>query len=1307
MENTFDRPSITMDPSQSADTDREDTISLTSTIDEELDPEQDWEVENLHAEAVYNREPCLLIEWTGYSLNDATWEPIQNLDDGLLANWETRKEEYRKGVKPKFKIGTWRKAVVDNLREKVARCEARNRKRQRLGLEPRQYPTLNERSRHLDDYPDDPEFEDEVLDTSAADQDRNVLNDTQSARNQSRHDGGLPRPQAADSGPGATSTVQSQDSPPQEPYKGTSRPKPTDKNLPDEPRAKSPPSRPQPPRRTSSTTSGATLNSSTTSKIAKQPTHRAPPTESTTRPARPVIRRSSTADSGNVFSGGKVRKIRRTLHEAASDPSQKPQFLKSRYQRIIEKARRDKEGTAVPNRLPTSFFTLGRGYQKLPTSIPQASAEAEGAQEITSPPESTTQMESMKKKKRKSVHWEDGENQTSNQDSMDLDTEESLFMSSPPIFHEHHKHQLDHQGIRLRSPPAPLRESPASDDTPLELPPTGSSHEFPDSRNVSKIVQVGSDASKTLSITFRDMPKDPDLHWLSSFKEQARLIFKHTCTAQDFFGQPSIREVQLYQGNVSSATAGIALEALGDRLSIGSLGIFHYGEDCCVLLYPSRCEDWAGQTSSALDAKQYPLRCSIFRSSFGPSMLAPITTTTSQSTDQALRTMDHRKFCGVSYERLIPSDVWNTGKPHFFLAFPKHSSQQAILVSQWLRYSSSDCSISVSTFAGHWSSFIKLGHGTVIIHEDAVWAIRRFPGFVNLLHGPRARFSFWVFSRALQAQPMVLSIKAPSIGLGDPRLLPIFPSDIAVLVTPSFLVSQPAQAYALVKWFRQRASGPDKLVTCAGIDQWLCDLATAKLLPDEDRREAGGVSETRLKTSFMLREFVDATGLDGVDGSHVSAPDLIDGNDEQSLVNWFGWWSIMNMDRVRKFYVFGSSDSYPRKGFTRRIKWLNYQTGTVNDPTEVDARFKSAEERSGKSVTQSAVGGSLLRLIPDERALTLQNHIAALHSSAMATGWCPIIPYRIPVSYWSSDMAYHFRDYHSEFQTYDSWFRFFKSSQGTKPPTGPKKLAGYNTLGGLFYTIDGKWDPKAFTQDVLPFRRPWIALYRPVEPHRRYWEESELFIWDLTSRDKFHPGQKVYEGDLMEAQRQLIDLVRSQSPHLNLKLPLRRVWLGGFDRLSSIYTHPLEITLDQFNAFLQDLKRTVPSPADKIEGRGWRLVNHGMAPPGPIGDPMDLDDQPAQEHEAVQEGAADLKMIYHPPRGNGRQRRSKCANRLYQWSKEAEKQGHDEFEYTFRPTMEWYLEQLAEGRGFEHIKVMSWEAIFAQLHIMSPDRNGV
>jgi hypothetical protein len=32
--------------------------------------------------------------------------------------------------------------------------------------------------------------------------------------------------------------------------------------------------------------------------------------------------------------------------------------------------------------------------------------------------------------------------------------------------------------------------------------------------------------------------------------------------------------------------------------------------------------------------------------------------------------------------------------------------------------------------------------------------------------------------------------------------------------------------------------------------------------------------------------------------------------------------------------------------------------------------------------------------------------------------------------------------------------------------------------------------------------------------------------------------------------------------------------------------------------------------------------------------------------------------------------------------------------FEFQPTTEWYLEQAGEGRGYEHMRVDSWEAFF-------------
>lgn len=1302
----------------------DDEISITSTIEEEIDSETDFDVDKVLSEGVVEGQTQYLIKWTGYELHDATWEPRGNLDHQTLADWKAEKKRRRNGTVPKFKVSIWKEAVLQNLRAKHLRHKARNQKRRRLGLDTtKKEISFEQASQFLDFYPsDDQESQDENAAQRAP---RGSIQSTQEQlkRTGSQSHSDASRRSSTDSISTPHPQPQRQELRPGEPSLRTPQSSSIDKGPHSDSRVEQllpSVARPQLPQRPlSDTAESVGRNASKSASNTKQPVSRGLATRPMILPNRPaVLRRTSSADT-NVFAGGKVRKKRSTLLEAAVDPSQKPQFLKSRHQRLIEKGLRDKEGTVAPAILPSRLITLRVGPENL------AAKPAEGGpsvQTVASPDSGPAEGDPAKnnQKKRKSVHWDDGVDA-----AMDLDAESSLFvrdhtpLAGTDVAHEDSKPQI--RGpvgpSRLKSPPLPPRlSSPVIEDTGMVDSPQDTTLQWPSNRDISKMAQIGSDPIKTLDITFFGMPDDATLHWLSQFKLKDCLVFAFTCTAKDFSAQPALRAAQFYEGSVSSHKEQSALEALAERLKIGSLGVFSYQDDYCVLLYPSKSEDWNKQ-GSIVQAGQdpMPLRYLIFKpsSSLVPQMLAPVSTSAavnSREVDLALCLIDPTVFGGVSYERLVPSAQQKLGEPHFFLAFPEPNKQEAILLSQWLRHADKDCKISVSDTPGHWSSFVKLAHGIVIIHEDAVWAVRRFPEFLRLLRDRTKKFAFWLLTRGLQSVPLFPRTRPMESDIGDIRLTPIFPKGMAILITPSFLTSQPEQAYHFVKWFRRCTlfMPGSKLVACAGIDQWLFDLGIGE--HPSQNSTSGEVSSRdkeattkRVKTAIMLRDWSQPPPPYGTECTLVSAPESIDGHDEQSLVNWFGYWSVLNMNRFRDFVVLGSGDRHPARNFSTRLKTPIYRPGTTHDPEEAEARSNSGED-SGDLEMQPGPRADSLQLVPDDSADALHGHLNGLLREVSSLGWFPVVFYKIPISYWSSDMAFHFRDYRSKFATYDKWFRFWNIDR-----TLIKGKAASNTTAGFFYTIDGNWDSRTLEHGKVPSRSPWFAFYRPVQPHIMPWRESELLIWDLNCREKFSKREEIYEGELPEAQHQLIRYIGDRAEHMNIKVPLRKVWLGGFDHLPSDYHHPIDITLFHLREYLVDLKMSVPIPAHRIPERGWKLVKWGPAPLRSIEDPMEVDEPASTDEPGLKPDTGqprDLKMVFHPPRGNGRPGPSRCKNWFYLSAKEAVVRGKEDFEYLFRPTMEWYLEQLAEGRGFEHIQVASWETIFKQYDIPEDTHQG-
>ncbi|KAJ9133518.1 hypothetical protein NKR23_g10668 [Pleurostoma richardsiae] len=115
--------------------DFDDAISVTSTVEGSHDPDEEYEVEGIRDEVVdENGATYFLVEWTGFNLDQCTWEPETNLGPDIRQMmWETKKAT----MSPEERARE-RQEVEDAqqrvLQEKLERHKRRNAARKRRGL---------------------------------------------------------------------------------------------------------------------------------------------------------------------------------------------------------------------------------------------------------------------------------------------------------------------------------------------------------------------------------------------------------------------------------------------------------------------------------------------------------------------------------------------------------------------------------------------------------------------------------------------------------------------------------------------------------------------------------------------------------------------------------------------------------------------------------------------------------------------------------------------------------------------------------------------------------------------------------------------------------------------------------------------------------------------------------------------------------------------------------------------------------------------------------------------------------------------
>lgn len=1231
-----------------AEEDFDDEISLTSTGDENGGPDDELFVTKILAERQVDGETRCLIQWQDLSLAEATWEPRENLTGALMAVWEKTKADQRNGLVPKFRLQEWKDANIQHYKSRLARHHLRNLVRARRGYPQTIWTPLQEVLEELAVY-SNAEDEADRVDPSPANKSLHQglsHNHASSPTNQLEERSSEPPTELLVDSHYPQKTMQ-------ERLSGTS----------DKGRAVSPseklsldhPAKLKSTLKDVETTTRKSVrfmipSSGTSHEVLKRPSlsHRTPA-------ARP-------AGYTNVFAGGRTRKGRGTLSEAAVNPETHPKFLNSRLKRKIELQRRNREGINAPVQLPSGLISLDHNNPQATPSEHQSANDAKDDDQANGKRRSPT---------KGVAHWED--------EPMEIDPSDSLFVSeqtSPDA--------SDDEAAQLNSPDC--GKQPESQTV---------------SKTVSKTVQLGPDMLSVVTLSFDGIPHETGLSWAKQFRSNERLIFTHSCTSQDFLCQTgangNLSIVRLCEGTVLSYTENDSLKSLASNLRLGSLGLLCRNESFYIYMFFSHKSD--GQPIH--DSDDATLEYTIFKpvDSLGPLMMAPapqLRVSDKRDKSSAFFSRPLDRIFGQTYEQLLPIHARDAEKHNFFLAFPPRAGQEALLLSRWLRDSRSNCDIRTSYSAGHWSSFLKLTHGVVIIHEDALWSIRLFPRFYDLLHGRRANFMFWMFSRSLLPVHSLGSRDSPASPPGDIHLHPVFDPGAAFLITPSFLVSEPEHAYSFLKWFWNNyvkivdVSRPRKLVLCAKVDEWMHSLSLEKIMmrhkhpitASEGELSAKGISdkaiECRWKTLKLLQQLV-ADAADKSTGSIVLAPEAIDGNDEQSLVNWFGWWSTLHIDQFRRYTVIGCGWQTEER-LLRTLRAPNYDDNIINDPDGPLSGLPSQPEPS-KSF-------SAPRSAREDESSLINSRLFEI-AKAPRRDWCPVNMYWFPVAYSTSDVAFRLGDIESKYDTYEKWFNFFWK----KFEVFHKTKGSQNSYAGLFYTFDEHQASSRTFNSVQ--RSPWVAIFRAVSPHFRPWKSSELFIWDINYSESISNGRRFCYSDLLEAQQRLIEHIRERTRDV---LPLEKVWVGAFG-VKPGGAAALDVTLQWLDSVLGKVRDWIPAPAKEIPGRGWVPVTPERSSGDRKGNSVltdaDTDVNTVKGNLQSEDDKSPRKTIFHPPQGHGQQKFTKCRNRLYQRARQIDpKLEGRSFEYIFRPTMDWYNEQCEEGRGFEHVKVMPWRDVF-------------
>ncbi|CAN8103477.1 unnamed protein product [Discula destructiva] len=852
-------------------------------------------------------------------------------------------------------------------------------------------------------------------------------------------------------------------------------------------------------------------------------------------------------------------------------------------------------------------------------------------------------------------------------------------------------------------------------------------------QSVSKKIKLSTSPTSILDVTFDSIPtsdiSDADQQWLHDFLGTDCLDVGHMFLAESLITRvPTLAEFRpLCAGLVSSDNGADSLEVVADHLRVGSSGLFLAQAQFNLVLFPTKCAefekliDFGGEPTSpenvALKYLMFSSATPIFR------LMRP-----SSNTVEGLQAFVGKEklllfptILGMQFSQLIaPSDKNKKKLWHFYLAFPQRAIEWHNSIGSWLSIRDPTCNIYTNFDSGSWRAFLEVvrrERGVVIIHEALVPFIRRFHHIHKLLI--KTPIAFWQFTESMDFNPPRPLVSLDIVPVLSTRFSRMFPIGSVILVTPSFLVTEPQEAYKLLKWFFDaRAKFPrNKLVVAHNIVEYLSDLSGQKidlrarlehtlwkqkrpLNVAMDKNSAALTDEdlaARQKTWFYmdwwLSQQVDRDIPYSENNSVIFADRSIDPNDEQSLVNWFGWWSMAHIQDYRKFYVVGSSSKLPTVEYTltsrscRKINIPRYDRSVVNDPDEAT---RIALRKSGNLKTQNE------SQTPDFQSICFQDDENQMRPwlTDRDRSWFQFL-YNNPVSWADAEMADHFDDSAMHFATIKQWW-------DSLPPWTAKQ----NTHAAFFYTISEEWHPESFPRGIKPRRHPWLAIWRPADCHKPellLQGRTELIIWDVRAGDELEGNHTLRLQDLTWMQRALVEHIQNHAHEKNPHSYLERVWMGGFEaqRAGLVSTLPVDTTAEFIlNHMMPNLFNTLPAAKFHMHGLNYRQVLM-LSENRPSS--ARTEEQSKTELGFGDDNDPDTRIIFHPPRGSEvlKPDTSKCTNSLYEASRLARLRNPHVKEtiFTYPPTMTWYQQQMTEGRHFEHIMVAEWEKVFQAMQV--------
>ncbi|TGJ80703.1 hypothetical protein E0Z10_g8067 [Xylaria hypoxylon] len=1338
------------DASQQQNDGDDDNLSTTSTNPEDNDSDKEWEVEDILAERPHPNIPDALqylIKWDGFQLEDCTWEPVENLGDGLLAKWEENKADVNTRKRKVFDLATYDAACA----ERAERHLRRNAKRQRLGL-PLTPP-----------FPLEP-----ASDTPVASPLEDVFTSGDEAQEVDEVDpASIPssKPKAIASTPSLPSTVATpkamsttQRVTKQKMFTGIfSQVAPTGPSMSrvSEKGRVQKPSQPLPKIavKTSASSSfsvptsgpirkgsGGTITgyqgtagrssifrhstAKTSTQSASIATNK--PSSTTTGSSDPSSAPSNVSKAKrltatrtrqlpvssattNIFAGGKQRKKRANLGDVMADPSKAPKAFPNMRLMNLAKKRAIEKGDVVGalSSIPPKFIIGSEQTNTLPRKPSLVSPTTIGSpqnHEIFNQPSAPSEMVSKPQasvgsprqggseevpalRRKKSVRFtgEEDEDLTSTNDHLFDNTVDTNTSAKGPD---------TNKGL-----PMPSRK--------LSL---AIYQERGQTQTVQKLAKFGH--AEAVMVGFSGIARHTTT-WLSALKAEKTLHFGSTCTSFHLFLQkkPLIQE-KLSSGSVEAALPehAVALKNVASALQRSSIGLHLVAREYSILVYPAKCDRWDHlEVDFKKPDEDALLRYLIYRAYVPPQAYPSEFHKEPEAFNQLIYPNGENDpelvgmLTGLDFTKMLPQNLKLKNKQVYMLLIPIKARQLLGVFMAWLRYHQPDRPIFTVEQPNSWRLFheavILAGSGgTIISHADfTLWKLEKIPGVWQMVENPK--YTFWHLDTGENQRPQYPSdLDAISV-LGRLQLTRLFSYGRAFLITPSFAISEPAKLCDFLKWFQLYAVNPNHIiVTCHDFPRFLRNIT------EEKQKEYNTLAQRNPGNTDVF-VFLNKAGRSKKDiDDHFRAWQLL-----QEIMETFG----DEETSEGKFYVLGSDPTKIRRAYRyidipryfdtedsdpdianillqRRLLAAELQDEADKHGTEVNIAWST----SGVADGPSRVAGKWKKSICDtpfsfpsllfqtDDADELQQWIED-HRRRTTINWSEL--HQRPISWRDFNMAEQFGDGDQHRNHFDTFSRWFKAA----PNFTPKR----NTWYGLFYTITDIWD------EYMPKRKyerhPWIAIYRPKNPHHMRgagFKAIELFIWDIAATDRERFGGHC----LLDMQCQLIDYVYDSVVEYYPGCSLSDVWYSSSTELEiGPNDNPLDVTRRRIEEMFGNGRDELP-PYDHALRSKWtpvdrRLWSSGMSPmtlrTKPVKNAVEL--APKRIPQTDEDKLKPPRAIWHPVHSGTRRCGTKCLNDLHETCLKARLQDPkcDHIEYQYRPTQEWWSDQVEEGRGCGYINV--------------------